>query len=69
MSGVTGGERPVLRPPTEDAAMKDCAEVAVTLPVQVLDRLRREALVVNLPLPWLVAAFVAALVDLDLPTS
>ena len=49
--------------------MKDRVEVAVTLPVQILDRLRREALVVGLPLSWLVAAFIAALVDFDLPAS
>jgi hypothetical protein len=43
--------------------MMDRAEITISLPPQVLDRLRRESLACGLPLPWLVAALVAALAE------
>jgi hypothetical protein len=39
--------------------MPDATEVVVTMPVRVLDRLRREARRAGLPLEWVVVAFLA----------
>jgi hypothetical protein len=43
--------------------MPDATDAFVTLPVRVLDRLRREARRAGLPLEWVVVAFLAALDD------
>jgi len=49
--------------------MIDVVEVAVTLPVSLLRRLRREARNLGLPTAWVIADFIAALADEQAQTS